>query len=85
MRDGADTTDVCEFARSVLSEMFGLAPEVINSDTLLREQLDLDSIDLVDFLAQVNDRYELSLTIYDFEKVTTFGQCCELLREAARK
>lgn len=55
-----------------LSELAGLQPEDIKPDATL-EDLDIDSLDLVELAQIIEERYEVRLERDDFKDVNTVG------------
>jgi acyl carrier protein len=59
--------DVCE----LLSQLFDIAPENITPESLLYENLDLDSIDAVDMLVHLQKRTGKKIKPEEFKAVRT--------------
>jgi len=49
----------------ILSKLAGLDPDTIGSDDRLREDLGLDSLQSMELLSRISDRYELDLDVED--------------------
>jgi acyl carrier protein len=64
-----------------LSQITGLEAETLTPDATLQE-LDIDSLDLVEFKQIVEDRYELLLERQDFADVVTVGQALDAVEIA---
>jgi acyl carrier protein len=54
-------------ARNLLSEMFGIAEERLQPEASISDDLNLDSIDIVDLLSSLNAEFNLDLSPMDFE------------------
>jgi acyl carrier protein len=61
-----------------LCELADLKPEDIRSEATL-EDLDIDSLDLVELAQIIEDRYEVRLERDDFKDVTTVGGALEAI------
>ncbi len=58
----------------VLSEKFDILPETVTDDSRLREDLDLDSIELFDMLGAIEKATGVGVDISDFTHTKTFGE-----------
>lgn len=67
------TGSVREEVMAVLSEQFGIAPKDVSLESKLREDLDLDSIDLCDMIGVIEKKTGLSVDLADFIKAQTLG------------
>lgn len=70
---------------SVLDALLEVAPEAdparIDGAVPLREQLDLDSIDLLTFLQELAERTGVEVPEDDYDAVATLDACVAYLRE----
>lgn len=61
----------------VLSVLTAIAPEVepaeIDDDALLRDQVDLDSMDWLNFLVGVHKRLDVEIPEADYRRLRTLG------------
>jgi acyl carrier protein len=71
-----------ERAKTLLQEMFKLDPQKLKGDASLFDDLDLDSIDVIDLLTQLNDEFTLELSPFDFENCQTLDQFLQKLNQA---
>jgi acyl carrier protein len=51
-----------------------------NENQVLRQELGLDSVDFVQFTMEIQDRFQLHLTIADLEQVVRVGDLLDLLQ-----
>jgi acyl carrier protein len=72
-----------ESLRQTLTELYenetGQAPPAMTDDKRLREELGLDSVDLVSLVMQVECKYRIRLTHEELSKVATIGDLLSLL------
>jgi acyl carrier protein len=72
-----------EMIRQTLVELLeketGNKPESVDDPVNLREQLGLDSLDLVGVVMQVENRFRIRLTHQELEKVACVGDLLNLL------
>ena len=61
---------------------FGADPEALTREATL-EEVDVDSLDLVELTQAVEDEYEIDLENADFKKVKTVGDVIDLVVERA--
>ena len=59
---------------------FGADPAVLTRDATL-EEVDVDSLDLVELTQVVEDKYDIDLENADFKKVKTVGDVIDLVAE----
>ena len=64
--------EVRKFIIDELAELVGLEPKEIKPDATL-EDLDIDSLDLVELAQIIEERYEVRLERDDFKDVNTVG------------
>mgnify|MGYP001560495879 CR=1 FL=1 len=65
--------DIFEELKRMLSHQFGLDAEIIEEESLLDEDLSLTDLDLEDFIAKVEEKYEIEIPqdkLPQFKKVS---------------
>lgn len=77
--------DVREEMMSVLEERFGIARGSISDESRLREDLDLDSIDLFDIMGIIEKKTGVSVDLSDFIRANTFGDFLQILEALLAK
>lgn len=74
-----------EIRTSVLQALHHIAPEVdledLEPDALLREEMDIDSMDFLRFLQEINVELKVDVPEKDYAKLTTISNCVEYLSE----
>jgi len=77
-----------EVRKQVLAELMRIAPELeageIVPGKLLREQVDLDSMDWLNFLVALHERFKVEIPEADYAKVATLDQVVAYLSAKAR-
>lgn len=72
-----------ELRVAVLEELHRIAPEVedseLKSDRLLREQVDLDSMDWLNFLVALHERLAVEIPEADYARLGTLDQALDYL------
>ena len=70
-----------EVRRAVLSALGEIAPEAdlgsLRDDVGFREQLDLDSMDLLNFVVALHERLGVDIPEADYPKLSTLSRCVE--------
>lgn len=65
--------------REIISEEFEIDVTLITEGAHLRDRLGLDSLDFVDIVVLVQERWGIALQSNDFQGVETFGHFCHML------
>jgi len=72
-----------EIKATVLDELRRIAPEVeegeLKSDRPLREQVDLDSMDWLNFLVALHERLQVEIPESDYARLGTLDQTVDYL------
>lgn len=72
---------VIEELNSILIKQFEVEPSAIRADALLRDDLDLDSLDAADLLIAIEKRFRVRLDDQEVRKLTTVGEMHAYVRE----
>ena len=78
-----DRDEVLERVRSALAEALELPLEDIREDSLLREDLDADSLDLVELLLQMESEYGFKVSNEEAAEIRTVGDAVDLILSKA--
>lgn len=70
---------------NVLEERFDVARDLVTDASLLREELDLDSIDLFDVMGVIEKKLGVSADLNDFIHARTFGDFLKVIVELSDK
>ena len=77
-----------EVRKQVLAELMRIAPELEEGEVvpgkLLREQVDLDSMDWLNFLVALHERFKVEIPESDYAKLGTLDQVTAYLQAKAR-
>ncbi|MDZ4266701.1 MAG: phosphopantetheine-binding protein [Mycobacterium sp.] len=69
----------------ILSELTTIAPEVeaddISDDALLRDQVDLDSMDWLNFLVRIHKRLHVDIPEADYKLLRTLGDIVDYVEK----
>ena len=64
---------VLEKVKAILSEQFDVEEDSITPDTNLSEDLEADSLDVVDLLMSIEDEFEIEVPDEEIENIKTVG------------
>lgn len=78
--------DANDIRKVVLAELKRIAPELedVAPARLLRDQVDLDSMDWLNFLVALNERLKIEIPEADYRKLGTLDQVVDYLAAKAR-
>ena len=69
--------EVAERVKSVLSEQLGADEGDLAEEASFQEDLDADSLDLVELIMELEDQVAIKISDDDAQKITTVGQAVD--------
>ncbi len=78
-----DRQEVLSGLAEVGSELLGVSADQITEDARFDEDLDVDSLGLVEFVMAIEDRFDIKVPEEKLEGITTVGQAADLVLEMA--
>ena len=72
---------IFEKVRDIICEQFDLEPDQVTENTLLKEDLDADSLDLVDLVMSVEDEFQIEVPEEEVRNIKTVGDIVKYIEE----
>ena len=72
-------TEAMSTIKEVAAEVLSVDPDVITEEARFKEDLDADSLDLVELVMGLEERFDIEVPEEDLEGVTTVGQALDLV------
>jgi acyl carrier protein len=74
-----DRADALATIKEVAAEVLSVEPDQVEEGARFKEDLDADSLDLVELVMGLEERFDIEVPEEDLEGVTTVGQAVDLV------
>jgi acyl carrier protein len=78
-----ERNEVVEAIRGVAVEVLSVDPDEVTEEARFKEDLEADSLDLVELVMALEESFDISVPEEDLEGVATVGQAVDLVLEKA--
>ena len=72
---------IFEKVRDIICEQFDLEPDQVTENTLLKEDLDADSLDLVDLVMSFEDEFQIEVPEEEVRNIKTVVDIVKYIEE----
>ena len=76
--------DILTKLRPVIAEQLGVDESEVKEDASFTEDLNADSLDLVELIMSLEEQFKLQISDEDAEKLTTVGEAVDYISEHAQ-
>ena len=73
-----ERAEAFQVVKEAAVEVLGVEPDVVTEDARFKEDLDADSLDLVELVMALEEKFDISVPEEDLDGVTTNGAALEL-------
>jgi len=75
--------DILVKLKPIIAEQLGVDESEVKDDASFTEDLNADSLDLVELIMSLEEQFKLQISDEDAEKITTVGEAVEYISEHA--
>ena len=72
---------IFEEVKEIIVDLLGVDPEQVTMDARFREDLEADSLDLVELIMALEDKFGAEIPDEDAQSITTVGEAVKYIEE----
>jgi acyl carrier protein len=73
--------NVYEEVKEIIVDLLGVDPEKVTMEARFREDLEADSLDLVELIMALEDKFDAEIPDEDAQSITTVGEAVKYIEE----
>jgi len=73
--------DIFERVKKIIVDLLGVDPEQVTLEAKFREDLEADSLDLVELIMAMEEEFEGEISDEDAQKITTVAEAVNYVKE----
>ena len=73
--------DIFERVNKIIVDLLGADPEQVTLESKFREDLEADSLDLVELIMALEEEFEGEISDEDAQQITTVGEAVKYVKE----
>ena len=73
--------NVFEEVKEIIVDLLGVDPEKVTMEARFREDLEADSLDLVELIMALEDKFDAEIPDEDAQNITTVGEAVKYIQE----
>lgn len=73
--------DTFEKVKSIIVDLLGVEPEKVTRDARFREDLEADSLDLVELIMEVEEQFGWTISDEEAQQLRTVGQAVDFVEQ----
>jgi len=74
-------TDTFEQVKKIIVDLLGVEPEKVTRDARFREDLEADSLDLVELIMEFEEEFSGTISDEDAQQIRTVGQAVDYVEQ----
>ncbi len=72
--------EIFEKIKTITAEQLDIEPDSVTSDAAFIEDLEADSLDIVELIMEMEEEYDIEIPDEDAEKISTVGDAVEYIK-----
>ncbi len=73
--------NVFEEVKEIIVDLLGVDPDKVTMEARFREDLEADSLDLVELIMALEDKFDAEIPDEDAQSITTVGEAVKYIQE----